>query len=140
VPFALLLLGAMISAFQHTQIDYRIVEYLNSFAGRSQLLDRTMHAVTTLVLLQGAVFISLIWYLWFACPDHCCPAYCAYVGWICLKHKGFRPIFAGVDLNSARLFPTIFAGGLGDEHRQDAVRAADGLSALEHVRADRHSL
>jgi undecaprenyl-diphosphatase len=69
VPFALLLLGAMISAFQHTQIDYRIVEYLNSFAGRSQLLDRTMHAVTTLVLLQGAVFISLIWYLWFACPD-----------------------------------------------------------------------
>src|SRR5580704_8226565 len=54
------------------------------------------------------------------------------VGWKCLKHKGFRPIFAGVDLNSSRLFPTISAGGLGDEHRQDAIRAAAGLSALEH--------
>jgi len=42
-PIALLLLGAMISTFQHTQIDYRIVGYLNSFAGRSQLLDQTMH-------------------------------------------------------------------------------------------------
>jgi undecaprenyl-diphosphatase len=68
-PVALLLLGAMISAFEHTRIDYRIVGYLNSFARRSQLLDRTMHAATTLVLLQGAVFISLIWYLWFARPD-----------------------------------------------------------------------
>lgn len=69
VPFALLLLGATISAFEHTQIDYPIVEHLNSFAGRSELLDRTMHTVTTLVLLQGVVFISLIWYLWFACPN-----------------------------------------------------------------------
>jgi len=69
VPFALLLLGATISAFEHSQIDYPIVEYLNSFAGRSELLDRTMHTVTTLVLLQGVVFISLIWYLWFAHPN-----------------------------------------------------------------------
>jgi len=69
VPVVLLLVGTVISAFLHMQIDYPIVGYLNSFAGRSQLLDRTMHAVTTLVLLQGAVFISLIWYLWFARPD-----------------------------------------------------------------------
>src|SRR5215469_3287311 len=59
----------MISVFQYTQIDCRIVGYLNSSAGRSQLLDLTMHSAATLVLQQGAVFISLIWCLWFARPD-----------------------------------------------------------------------
>jgi DNA-binding Lrp family transcriptional regulator len=73
-------------------------------------------------------------------PSHCCPVNCACASRKWLKHKGFRPILAGVDLNSVWLSPTIPTGGLGDEHRQDAVRAAHGLSALEHVHADRRAL
>ena len=72
--------------------------------------------------------------------NHCCPVNCAYASRKWLKHKSFRPILAGVDLNSVWLSPTIPTGGLGDEHRQDAVRTAHGLSALEHVHADRRAL
>jgi undecaprenyl-diphosphatase len=69
VPVAFLLLGVLISVFEHAAIDYPVVRALNAFAGQSQFVDRSLHALTTLVLLQGAVFISIIWYLWFAHPD-----------------------------------------------------------------------
>src|SRR5665213_3546392 len=32
--------------------------------------------------------------------------------------------------------PDNLAGGPGHEHRQDAIRAADGFSAVEHIRSD----
>jgi undecaprenyl-diphosphatase len=69
VPFVLLLLGALIAGFEHERIDYTVVWYFNAFARKSEFVDRSVHALTTLVLLQGAVFASLVWYLWFARPD-----------------------------------------------------------------------
>jgi undecaprenyl-diphosphatase len=69
VSLLLFLVGAVIGALDQEQVDFPIVKFLNSFAHRSQLLDKSMHAMTTLVLLQGAVFIALIWYLWFAFAD-----------------------------------------------------------------------
>jgi membrane-associated phospholipid phosphatase len=69
IPLLLLLIGAIIGAFAQVQIEYPIMRFLNSFADRLQLFDRSMHALTKLVLLQGAVFIALVWYLWFTFPD-----------------------------------------------------------------------
>jgi hypothetical protein len=59
VPIVFLLLGTLISAFGHAQIDYPVVRTLNAFARQSQFVDRSLHSLTTLVLLQGAVFISI---------------------------------------------------------------------------------
>lgn len=69
IPLLLFLSGAVIGEFEQAALEFPIVRFVNRVAHRSLLLDGTMHALTTLVLLQGAVFISLIWYLWFANPD-----------------------------------------------------------------------
>jgi undecaprenyl-diphosphatase len=69
VPLLLFLAGAVIGEFEQAELEFPIIRWLNRFAHRSLLLDNAVHALTTLVLLQGAVFIALIWYLWFACPD-----------------------------------------------------------------------
>ena len=69
VPLVLLLLGAMVGTFWQTQLEYPVIRFFNAFAHHSEPFDRAMHAATTLVLLQGAVFIALIWYLWFAFPS-----------------------------------------------------------------------
>ena len=69
LPTALLLASALTGIFWQQQTDYPIVGFLNTFARRFQLFDHAMHTVTTLVLLQGALLVALIWYLWFAHPD-----------------------------------------------------------------------
>jgi hypothetical protein len=43
-------------------------------------------------------------------------------------------------LKLAAVSPRLFRGGPADERRKDAILAADGLPALEHVHADRRAL
>ena len=52
-----------------------------------------------------------------------------FVSWRWSKRKGLSRL-AGFDLNSVRVFPTIFTGG----HRKDAVRAADGTASALFLR------
>jgi membrane-associated phospholipid phosphatase len=62
----LLLAGsAAIARFRPDLWDQPAVLALNVWAGRSLLLDRAVHALTTRELVQGVVFVSIIWYLWF---------------------------------------------------------------------------
>jgi hypothetical protein len=49
--------------------------------------------------------------------------------------KGLRAILRGVDLKLIAVSPILFRGGPAHELRKDAVLAANGLPALEHVRA-----
>jgi membrane-associated phospholipid phosphatase len=58
--------AAWIAAFHQQSWEYVLVSALNVYARRSALLDRTVHALTSRDLLQGTVFIGLIWYLWFS--------------------------------------------------------------------------
>jgi undecaprenyl-diphosphatase len=66
---AILLASALIAALQQSVWDYPVIWALNRFARYSVLLDRTVHALTTRDLLQGVVFIAMMWYLWFTATD-----------------------------------------------------------------------
>jgi undecaprenyl-diphosphatase len=70
IPLLLFLAGAVIGEFEQAALEFPAIRFINRFAHRTLLLDGTVHALTTLVLLQGAVFIALIWYLWFAHLDN----------------------------------------------------------------------
>ncbi len=61
--------SALIAAFRQQQWEYPLMRALNALAGRSALLDRTVHALTTRDLLEGVVFVALLWFLWFAATD-----------------------------------------------------------------------
>ena len=59
-----------------------------------------------------------------------------------MTDAGFRVIEGGVELSGKMGFRTIFEGnlpGASHEHRQDAVRPADGFSALDHVHPHRRT-
>jgi undecaprenyl-diphosphatase len=49
----------------HESWEFPVLRAVNAAAGRSALLDHLMHSLTSRDLLQGVVFIGLIWYLWF---------------------------------------------------------------------------
>jgi len=59
-----LFLVAAIVAFRQQAWEYQVISALNAYARRSRLLDRSMHALTARDLLQGVVFMAVIWYLW----------------------------------------------------------------------------
>jgi membrane-associated phospholipid phosphatase len=49
----------------HWTWEYQLISTMNAYAGRSAVLDRSIHALTSRDLLEGVPFISLLWYLWF---------------------------------------------------------------------------
>jgi len=67
--------------------------------------------------------------------DHCCPVERRGLGRKSPIHKGLSASKCGVDLYSPLAWSTRIFPRRGHERRQDAVCAADGLSALEHVHA-----
>jgi membrane-associated phospholipid phosphatase len=66
IATALLTASVLVAAYRQQQWEFPLVRAINSFAGHSMLLDRTMHALTARDLLQGVPFIGIIWFLWFA--------------------------------------------------------------------------
>ena len=59
----------LVAALRQQAWEFPVIHAFNAVAGRSQLLDRGIHALTSRDLLQGAVFVALIWYLWFDTAD-----------------------------------------------------------------------
>ena len=66
---ALLAVCGLIAALRQEAWEYPVLRVLNANAGRWALLDRTVHALTTRDLLEGVVFVALLWYLWFHTTD-----------------------------------------------------------------------
>ncbi len=62
---SLLVAAALTAAYRQEAWEYRIILAMNGLARRSAALDRAIHALTARDLLEGVVFIALIWYLWF---------------------------------------------------------------------------
>jgi membrane-associated phospholipid phosphatase len=60
-----LFIAAFAVAFRQRGWEYLAIAELNTYARHSLLLDRVAHAVTERALLQGVVFIGVLWYLWF---------------------------------------------------------------------------
>ena len=59
----------LVAALRQQAWEFPVIHAFNAVAGRSALLDRGIHALTSRDLLQGAVFVALIWYLWFDTAD-----------------------------------------------------------------------
>jgi membrane-associated phospholipid phosphatase len=66
---ALLAASSLVAAFRQEAWEYPVLRALNASAGRSALLDRSVHALTTRDLLEGVVFVALLWFLWFRTTD-----------------------------------------------------------------------
>jgi membrane-associated phospholipid phosphatase len=60
---------AVVAAFRQQAWEYPMLRALNALANRSVLLDRGIHALTSRDLLQGVVFVSVLWFLWFQSID-----------------------------------------------------------------------
>jgi hypothetical protein len=71
---------------------------------------------------------------------HYCPEFSERTPRNYLIYNGFSAILGGVGLKLAAVSPTLPQGGPAHERRKDAVLAADGLPALEHVRTNRRAL
>ncbi len=59
----------MIAVYRQQAWEYPVIHWINVFAHRQAMLDRSMHALTARDLLQGVPFIALIWFLWFDTDD-----------------------------------------------------------------------
>ena len=66
---ALLAMCGLVAAYRQQTWEYPVLRALNASAGRSALLDRAVHALTTRDLLEGVVFVALLWFLWFRTAD-----------------------------------------------------------------------
>ncbi len=66
---AVLLASALIAAKRQREWEYPVIWAMNSYANRSAVLDYFVQVLTARDLLQGAAFISLLWYLWFSTQD-----------------------------------------------------------------------
>jgi undecaprenyl-diphosphatase len=69
VGAVVLLVSGFIAAQRHREWDYPAIWAMNSYANRSAVLDYLAQALTARDLLQGAAFISLIWFLWFSTSE-----------------------------------------------------------------------
>jgi undecaprenyl-diphosphatase len=69
VGAAIFLASATVVAVGHWTWENPLILTLNAYAGRSAMLDRSIHALTSRDLLEGVPFISLLWYLWFGTTD-----------------------------------------------------------------------
>jgi membrane-associated phospholipid phosphatase len=66
---ALFMSCAAVAALRQREWEYPVVRAMNAYADHSALFDRLMHALTTRDLLQGVIFVSLLWYLWFSTAE-----------------------------------------------------------------------
>jgi membrane-associated phospholipid phosphatase len=66
---ALFMSCAAIAAMRQREWEYPVIRAMNAYADHSALFDRLMHALTTRDLLQGVIFVSLLWYLWFSTAE-----------------------------------------------------------------------
>jgi membrane-associated phospholipid phosphatase len=66
---ALFMSCAAIAAMRQREWEYPVIRVMNVYADHSALFDRLMHALTTRDLLQGVIFVSLLWYLWFSTTE-----------------------------------------------------------------------
>jgi membrane-associated phospholipid phosphatase len=66
---ALFMSCAAIAAMRQREWEYPVIQAMNAYADHSALFDRLMHALTTRDLLQGVIFVSLLWYLWFSTAE-----------------------------------------------------------------------
>lgn len=57
--------AAAIAGWWQVQLEYPLMRLINSAARHSAMFDRTAHSLTTRELVQGVVFLSVVWYLWF---------------------------------------------------------------------------
>ncbi len=57
--------AGFVATVLHKSLEFPLLTAVSAVAGRSALLDHLMHSLTSRDLLQGVVFIALIWYLWF---------------------------------------------------------------------------
>jgi membrane-associated phospholipid phosphatase len=69
VGAAIFLACATVIAAGHWSWEYRLIGAMNAYAHRSAALDRSIHALTSRDLLEGVLFISLVWYVWFGTTD-----------------------------------------------------------------------
>ena len=69
VGAAIFLASATVVAVGHWTWENSLILTMNAYAGRSAVLDRSIHALTSRDLLEGVPFISLLWYLWFGTTD-----------------------------------------------------------------------
>ena len=65
IGVSLFMAAAWVAEFRQREWEYGLITALNQYAGRSALLDRTVHALTSRQLLQGVVLMAMLWYLWF---------------------------------------------------------------------------
>jgi undecaprenyl-diphosphatase len=51
-------------------IDRMVMQFINTFARQSYILDRMIHNLNSIDLLKGAVFVAVLWWIWFSknCP------------------------------------------------------------------------
>jgi undecaprenyl-diphosphatase len=71
IPFGVVIGAALFTGcglaavFRQQAWEFPVIHAFNAVAGRFALLDRGIYVLTSRDLLQGAVFVALIWYLWF---------------------------------------------------------------------------
>jgi membrane-associated phospholipid phosphatase len=53
-----------------SRLDQMMVLFVNTFVHKSYVVDRTIDTVTSIDLLEGVVFIAIMWWIWFSkkCP------------------------------------------------------------------------
>jgi membrane-associated phospholipid phosphatase len=66
---AIFTVAALIATLRQQAWEFPLITAMNAVAGHSVLLDRFVHALTTRDLLQGVVFVALLWLLWFDTAD-----------------------------------------------------------------------
>ena len=48
------------------QFDIPVLQFLNQFAGKNAWLDRSFFLIADTFVLNGAVLVALLWFLWFS--------------------------------------------------------------------------
>lgn len=53
------------SAISPNGVDFTVVLFLNKFVGKSRSLDASVELLSDAFLLQGVIFVAIIWLIWF---------------------------------------------------------------------------
>jgi len=59
----------LVAAFRQQAWELPVIHALNAASDRWAMLDYVVHTLTSCDLLQGAMFVSVAWYLWFDTAD-----------------------------------------------------------------------
>jgi undecaprenyl-diphosphatase len=67
LSIALIVTGAILSAYATVQSDFdsTSILFLNKFVGKSYLLDRSIELISDTFILNGVLFVALLWFIWF---------------------------------------------------------------------------